>query len=75
MVAFFSVAVLTPVAIAAWGTGVCLVLLWLGWFLGGAVAFFIGRFFGRSVAAMIIGEDKVSYWESQLSNLSIMRLP
>ena len=67
MVAFFSVAVLTPIAISAWGTGVCLALLWLGWFLGGIVAFAIGRFFGRAVVSAILGEDKVVYWETQVS--------
>ena len=38
----------------------------LGWFLGGAVAFFIGRVFGRSFASIIIGEEKLVYWEDQL---------
>ena len=66
MVAFFSASVLVPVAISAWGTGICLALLWLGWFLGGAVAFCIGRFLGRSVASSIIGEDKIVYWQDQL---------
>jgi uncharacterized membrane protein YdjX (TVP38/TMEM64 family) len=66
MVAFFSVAVIAPVAISAWGPGACLALLWLGWFLGGAVAFSIGRFLGRSVASAIIGEDKIIHWEDRI---------
>lgn len=66
MVAFFSSAVLAPVAISAWGPGACLALLWLGWTLGGIVAFCIGRFLGRSVTSAIIGEDKVTYWENQV---------
>ena len=57
MLAFFSSAVFAPIAIYAWGKTVTLILLWLGWFLGGIVSYCIGRFLGRSVAAMLIGEE------------------
>jgi uncharacterized membrane protein YdjX (TVP38/TMEM64 family) len=67
MVAFFSSALLAPIAVYAWGKGVCLVLLWLGWLLGGIVSFCIGRFLGRSVAAAFIGEEKLAGWEQQVS--------
>ena len=67
MVAFFSSAVLAPVAVFTWGKAGCLALLWLGWLLGGIVSFCIGRFLGRSAAATLIGEDKISGWEHQLS--------
>ena len=67
MVAFFSSALLAPVAVYAWGKAGCLALLWCGWFLGGVVSFCIGRFFGRSVVSMIIGEEKLASWESQVS--------
>jgi uncharacterized membrane protein YdjX (TVP38/TMEM64 family) len=67
MVAFFSSALLAPIAIYAWGKGVCLVLLWLGWLLGGIVSFCIGRFLGRSVAATFVGEEKLAGWEQQVS--------
>lgn len=67
MVAFFSSALLAPVAVFAWGKAGCLALLWFGWFLGGIVSFAIGRFFGRSVVSMIIGEEKLTNWESQVS--------
>lgn len=48
MVAFFSSALLAPVAVYAWGQAACLALLWCGWFLGGIASFCIGRFLGRS---------------------------
>lgn len=67
MVAFFSSALLAPVAVYAWGKAGCLALLWCGWLLGGIVSFCIGRFFGRSVVSMIIGEDKIANWETQVS--------
>ena len=41
MVAFFSSALLAPVAVYAWGKAGCLALLWCGWFLGGVVSFCI----------------------------------
>jgi len=66
MVAFFSSALLAPVAVYTWGKVGCLALLWVGWLLGGIVSFCIGRFMGRSSAAMLIGEEKISDWEQQL---------
>ena len=63
MIAFFSSAVLAPVAILAWGKPATLALLWLGWLLGGIASFCIGRFLGRSVAATLIGETKIAAWE------------
>ena len=66
MVAFFSSAVFVPVAVYAWGPTVCLILLWLGWLLGGIASFCIGRFLGRSVTAMLVGEEKLASWQQQL---------
>ena len=66
MVAFFSSALLAPIAVYAWGKAACLALLWCGWFLGGVVSFAIGRYFGRSVVSMIIGEGKLTSWENQV---------
>ena len=66
MVAFFSSALLAPIAVYAWGKAGCLALLWCGWFLGGVASYCIGRFFGRSVASIIIGEEKIANWEGQV---------
>lgn len=67
MVAFFSSAILVPVAVYAWGTTACFILLWLGWLLGGVASFCIGRFLGRRVAAMLIGEEKIAAWQSKVT--------
>jgi len=67
MVAFFSSALFAPIAIYAWGKAGTFALLWLGWLLGGVISFCIGRFFGRSVAGMIIDEEKIRGWEQELS--------
>ncbi|MCP5092926.1 MAG: TVP38/TMEM64 family protein [Gammaproteobacteria bacterium] len=66
MVAFFSSAIIVPIAVYAWGKTTCLVLLWLGWLLGGIASFCIGRFLGRRVAAMLISEEKIAGWQSQV---------
>jgi len=66
MVAFFSSAMLAPIAICAWGEGWTLALLWLGWSLGGIASFCVGRYFGRSVAATILGEEKIAGWQAAL---------
>ncbi len=68
MVAFFSSAVVAPVAIYAWGDVVTLVLLWLGWLLGGIVSFFIGRYLGRGFVGMIVNEQKIKGWEHELGS-------
>ena len=70
MVAFFSSAVLAPVAIYAWGKVTCLLLLWTGWLLGGVASFCIGRFLGRRVAASLIGEEKIQSWQAFVSQRS-----
>lgn len=67
MVAFFSSALLAPIAIYAWGEAGCLALLWLGWCLGGVVSYCIGRFLGHSAVSKIIGEEKIASWQSALS--------
>jgi uncharacterized membrane protein YdjX (TVP38/TMEM64 family) len=43
VLAFFSSALLLPAAIFAWGNSITLGLLWLGWLLGGACTFALGR--------------------------------
>jgi len=67
MLVFFSSAILVPVGVYAWGATVTLILLWIGWFLGGAVAFAVGRYLGRSVVTRIVGESTIANFEKQLS--------
>lgn len=47
MLAFFSSALLVPVAVYNWGRLATMLMLWLGWLLGGACAYAVGRFLGR----------------------------
>ncbi len=64
MLAFFSSALLAPIAIYAWGEAVCFALLWVGWCLGGVVTYSVGRFLGRSAVSTIIGEETVNNWQN-----------
>jgi uncharacterized membrane protein YdjX (TVP38/TMEM64 family) len=47
VLAFFSSALLLPVAVFTWGNAVTLVLLWLGWLLGGICTYALGRVLRR----------------------------
>jgi uncharacterized membrane protein YdjX (TVP38/TMEM64 family) len=47
MLAFFSSALLVPMAVHNWGRPATMLLLWLGWLLGGACSYAVGRFLGR----------------------------
>ena len=68
MFAFLSSGLLSPVAISAWGTLVTLGLLWLGWLLGGAVTYAVGRFLGRSAAALFVDDATLALWESRVTS-------
>lgn len=54
MIGFFTSSMLIPVAIYAWGPGLCFVLLWAGWFLGGVAAYGIGRYLGRPIVQRLV---------------------
>lgn len=53
MLAFVSSAVIVPVGVYVWGSAMSLVLLWLGWTLGGVTAYTLSRHIGRPVAKAI----------------------
>lgn len=47
LLAFFSSAVIVPAAVVSWGPLATMLLLWLGWLLGGVFAFALGHSFRR----------------------------
>jgi uncharacterized membrane protein YdjX (TVP38/TMEM64 family) len=67
MLAFFSSAVLVPVALSTWGKGLTLVLLWGGWTLGGAMAYAVGRYLGRPVVTVFLSEATIARYEDRIS--------
>jgi uncharacterized membrane protein YdjX (TVP38/TMEM64 family) len=66
MLAFFSSAVVTPVAVNAWGPVWTALLLWVGWVLGGACTYAIGRAVGRPVAGLV-SPTKLAKYEHKIT--------
>jgi uncharacterized membrane protein YdjX (TVP38/TMEM64 family) len=66
MFAFVSIAILVPVAVFAWGSFVAVGLLWLGWVLGGLVAYGIGKFLGRPMVRWLAADETVRRWGTRL---------
>lgn len=53
MLAFVPAALLVPVALYVWGVPLTMLLLWVGWTLGGCLAYGAGRFLGRRVVGWL----------------------
>lgn len=66
MLAFVSSSVLVPVALVAWGKLACMLLLWVGWMLGGAAAYAIGRWLGRPVVEWLLPEGALERYERRI---------
>ena len=67
MLAFFSSAVIVPVAVYAWGETTTLLLLWSAWLIGGAASYLVGRTLGRRVAAWAISPARVDYYAARIT--------
>lgn len=67
MLAFFSSAVLVPVAVLTWDRWVTIGLLWLGWMLGGVCAYGLGRFFGRPLVHTVGSERLIAFYQRRVS--------
>ena len=67
MLAFVSSAVLVPVALYTWGETACAALLWLGWILGGATAYSLGKWLGRPVTRWLLPSETLDRYEGRLS--------
>jgi uncharacterized membrane protein YdjX (TVP38/TMEM64 family) len=66
MLAFVSSAVLVPSALVAWGPIETAVLLWLGWTLGGCVAYGLARQIGRPIVALLSSGTTLARWEARI---------
>lgn len=73
MVVFFSTAVITPVAVDAYGPLTTLLLLWAGWILGALAAYGIGRFLGRRVVTWFLDPRKLHEYEQRAARLVSFR--
>jgi uncharacterized membrane protein YdjX (TVP38/TMEM64 family) len=66
MLVLVSSVVLVPVGVQAWGTAGCVVLLWIGWFVGGVIAYAIGRGLGRPVVERLVPPAKLAHYEARI---------
>ena len=73
MVVFFSTAVITPIAVDAFGPLTALLLLWGGWILGALAAYGIGRFLGRPVVTWFLDPKKLDDYERRATRLVSFR--
>jgi uncharacterized membrane protein YdjX (TVP38/TMEM64 family) len=65
LLAFVSSVILIPVAIYAWGPARCAAMLWIGWLLGGLVAYAIGRYLGRPVVERLVSRASLARYEEK----------
>jgi len=68
MLAFVSSAVIVPVGVYVWGKTISLLLLWVGWILGGVCAYTISRYFGRPVVMALSAGSALERYENRLSH-------
>jgi uncharacterized membrane protein YdjX (TVP38/TMEM64 family) len=73
IVFFFSTALITPVAIEAFGTSLAFLLLWLGWIIGGITAYGIGWRFGRPVVSWFVEPQRFRDYERRAKRLVSFR--
>ena len=66
MLAFVSIAIVVPVAVYVWGAPLSMLLLWLGWILGGAVAYGIARYLGRPVVNWLTNNTALNRVERRI---------
>ncbi len=66
MIAFVSNAVLVPAAVYAWGAPTTMLLLWIGWTLGGAIAYTLALTFGRPLLRWIVASQTLSRYQHLL---------
>ena len=66
MFAFVSIAILVPVAVYVWGEPLSMLLLWVGWIMGGAAAYGIARLLGRRFVQWLTTDSALNRLEHRL---------
>jgi uncharacterized membrane protein YdjX (TVP38/TMEM64 family) len=67
MLAFFSSAIMVPIAVYRWGAGWACVLLLGGWLLGAVVSYGVGRFLGTPLLRRFVGRDRLAFYEKRIN--------
>jgi len=68
MLAFVSSAVIVPIGVYVWGKWTSMLLLWIGWIIGGVCAYCIGRYFGRPVVTALTSGATFERYEKRISD-------
>jgi len=63
---FFSTVILVPLAVSAWGNVITVILLFIGWILGGIIAYVLAYFLGEPIVKKIIGQKKFDRYKEYL---------
>lgn len=66
LLAAVSSTVLIPAAIYAWGAPLTMLMLWVGWSLGGLLSYTIARTFGRRVLRWMVSERTLARYQHLL---------
>lgn len=66
MMGFFSSAILVPAAVFAWGALPTMLMLWLGWTLGGLIAHSLAYYFGRPLLRWLVPPAKLARYDRML---------
>ena len=74
MIAFVSSWVVLPFAVYTWGFTQALLLLWVGWLLGGIASYAMGRFLGRPAVSWLAAADVLERYERRVSHRSTFGL-
>jgi uncharacterized membrane protein YdjX (TVP38/TMEM64 family) len=67
MLAFFTSAVLVPAAVYAWGPAISALLLWVGWMLGGVIAYTLANRLGRPALGWLVRGRSLERYEERFS--------
>ena len=67
MLAFVSSAIIVPVGVYVWGKAISMLLLWVGWTLGGVFAYTISRYLGRAVVEALFSGPALGRYENRIS--------
>ncbi len=67
MLAFVSSTALVPLAVFNWGRWATMLLLWLGWMLGGVCAYAIGRWLGAPLLRARRRTSRLAAWQQRVS--------
>ena len=68
MLAFVSSALIIPVGVYVWGEATSILLLWIGWMLGGICSYIISRYLGRLVVKALSSGLALERYENRISH-------